>query len=366
MCATICYVSQMHFTRTRAKKSLFQFCVHFKRVHVIRKTMLRLSRLLSEITVISRCPIPWMLVISACIVGTHCLPLDHLKLQDDLWKNPCTVDNFKSSNESKTTLSPTERANHLIRINESITRTLLELTQITDNQENTDWNSAQNQDIYKFLKPFKKNQTTWERHVQIYLASVEVIYKMQVKIEKSTNSDHKQSDKLKDLRGQTKALLCGIHEFRNKTKNRKENHTGISAKQMSEKINFNMTEDLITMDLHKHFLKCRFQCFLEDMQHHVNSLIEKLKKGRPTRKVRTTKKPRKKPKKGQHNRRNELKNKCCIVNNMPTSLTTPRPPVGEVRKANSNKKKFSASQQPKLIKQNQKKVQRKGNKKIVQ
>lgn len=218
--------------------------------------------------------------------------------------------------------------------------------------------------VYQFQSSLQ-NQTTWERHVQIYLASVEVIYKMQVKIEKSTNSDHSQSDKLKELRGQTKALLCGIHEFRNKTKNRKENHTGISAKQMSEKINFNMTEDLITMDLHKHFLKCRFQCFLEDMQHHVNSLIEKLTKGRPTRKVRTTKKPRRKPKKG-HNRRNELKNKCCIVNNTPTSSTTPSLPVGEVRKSNNNKKKFSASQQPKLIKQNQKKVQRKGNKKSVQ
>nr|XP_019534185.1 uncharacterized protein LOC109405556 [Aedes albopictus] len=365
MYAVIYCFTQMHFARTRAKKSLLQLCVHFKRAHVRNQTMQRLSRILSEITVILRCPISWILVISACLVGTHCLPLDHLKLQDDLWKNPCTVENFKSSNESKTTLSPAERADHLIRINESITRTLLELTQITDNQENTDWNSAQNQDIYKFLKPFKKNQTTWERHVQIYLASVEVIYKMQVKIERSTNSDHNQSDKLKELRGQTKALLCGIHDFRNKTKNRKENHTGISAKQMSEKINFNMTEDLITMDLHKHFLKCRFQCFLEDMQRHVNSLIEKLKKGRPTRKVRTTKKPRKKPKKG-HNKRNELKNKCCIVNNTPTSSTTPRSTLSEVRKANNNKKKLSASQQSKLIKQNQKKVQRKGNKKLVQ
>lgn len=116
MCATICYISHMHCARTRAKKSLLQLCVHFKRVHVIRKTMLRLTRILSKITVVSRCPISWMLVISACIMGTHCLPLDHLKLQDDLWKNPCTVNNFKSSNETKTTLSPTERRDHLIRV----------------------------------------------------------------------------------------------------------------------------------------------------------------------------------------------------------------------------------------------------------
>ncbi|XP_062539112.1 uncharacterized protein LOC134207397 isoform X2 [Armigeres subalbatus] len=303
-----------------------------------------------------------MLVISACIVGSHCLPVDHFELQDDLWRNPCSVDNFKSSNETKTTLSPIEKADYLSRINDSIARTLSELKLITDNQENTDWNSAQNQDTYKFLKPFRKNETTWERRVQIYLASVEVIYKMQVDIEKS-NSDHTESDKLKLLRGQTKGLLCGIHEYRNKTKNRNENHTGMTAKQMSKKINFNKTEDTSTMDLHNHFLKCRFKCFLEDMQLHVISSIEALRKGKST--ASTIKKPGMKPKKGL-NRRNVLKNKCCIVNNMPTSPATPRPPVGEARKNNKTKKKFRGSKQPKLIKPKQKKVRRKGNKKLVQ
>lgn len=184
---------------------------------------------------------------------------------------------------------------------------------------------------------------------------------MQVEIEKPANSNNEQSRQLKELLRKTRNLLCDIQEYRNNSKNHMDKRSGISAKQMNDKIDFDMKRDF--MDLNKHFLKCRFQCFLKDMEEHVDSLIVKLKKDGPTRKVRTTKNPRKKPKKGQ-NRRN--KNKCCIVNNMPTTPTTPRPPVNGVHKVNNNKKKLNASQQSKLIKSNPKKVQRKGNKKLVQ
>lgn len=111
----------MNFARTRAKKLIVHVCVNVTRVHVIQKAMLRLSRILSEITVISRCPISWMLVICACVLGVQCLPLNHLQqpLFDNasLWQNPCNVRSYHESNTNKTkAISPKEREVFLNRV----------------------------------------------------------------------------------------------------------------------------------------------------------------------------------------------------------------------------------------------------------
>lgn len=111
----------MNFARTRAKKWIVHVCVNVTRVHVIQKAMLRLSRILSEITVISRSPISWMLVICACILGVQCLPLNQLQkpLFDNasLWQNPCNVRSYHESNTNKTkAISPKEREVFLNRV----------------------------------------------------------------------------------------------------------------------------------------------------------------------------------------------------------------------------------------------------------
>ncbi|XP_058825239.1 uncharacterized protein LOC131685478 [Topomyia yanbarensis] len=281
--------------------------------------MVRLSRILPEITVISRVPGTWMLVISVCMLGAHCMPLNPFGQpqfeNDNLWINPCNVHSY---NESKTNenkhITPAQRLDNLDRIKSSIIRTMQEIDRIASHSgKDTDWNTSQNKKKYMFLQQYKKNQTTWEHRVQIYLASIQVIYQKQVELERSKNLFQQQSPKLQELRKNAKGLLCEIQEYRNHSKNGNERHknTGISAKEMNSIINFDMTEEA-NMELHKWFLKCRFRCFLEDMEKHVNNLLVKFSRTKQTRKVRTTKKPKTKLRNG-HNKKSEKlpKNKCC-------------------------------------------------------
>lgn len=117
--ATVNCRLQMNFARTRAKKLIVHFCVNVNPVHVIQKAMLRLSRILSKITVISRCPISWMLVICACIIEVQCFPTTEKPLFDNasLWQNPCNVRSYHESNTNKTkAISPKEREVFLNRV----------------------------------------------------------------------------------------------------------------------------------------------------------------------------------------------------------------------------------------------------------
>lgn len=253
-----------------------------------------------------------------------------------------------------------QRAENLERIKNAIIRTRQEIEHITiESGENTDWNSKAEK--YTFLEPYKKNQTTWEPRLQVYLASIQVIYLKQVELEKAKNADRTARKKLEELRKQAKQLLCDIQEYRNNSKTREERNksTGYTKEQMNSLIKFDVTEEA-DMDLHKWFLKCRLSCFLNAMETHINILYERTRT-KTTRKVRTTKMPKKKPRKGRKNGK-LLRNKCCIVNNKPSSPATPRPPMD---RTHNNKKKHNERKQSKNIDQNQKKVQRKGNKKAA-
>ncbi|XP_058468159.1 uncharacterized protein MCAP_0864-like [Malaya genurostris] len=363
----------MHFMRTRALTVFFKFSANVKQIGVTDKGMMRLRRILSKIIVIARVPGTWMLVISVCMIGAQCMPLNHLGQpqfeNDTLWLNPCNVHSYNESTTNKSKhITLAQRLDNLDRIKSSIIRTMQEIDQITSHSgKDTDWNTSQNRKKYMFLQPYKKNQSTWEPRVQVYLASIQIIHLKQVELERSKNLYKQQSLKLQELRQNAKGLLCEIQEYRNhsKTGNEKHKDTRISAKEMNSIINFDMTEEA-NMELHKWFLKCRFRCFLEDMEHHVNNLLVKFSKAKQTRKIRTTKTSKKKLK-SRHRERNENlpKSKCCIVNNKVKNTATPRPPMVGTHKVNNNKKKLITGQQSKLIKPNQKKIQRKNNKKSV-
>lgn len=195
----------------------------------------------------------------------------------------------------------------------------------------------------------------------MYLASIQVIYLKQVDLDNLKNEDGTAGEKLEELRKQAKQLLCDIQEYRNisKSHEQKKESTGYTKEQMNSLIKFDVTEDS-DMDLHKWFLKCRFRCFLNAMETHVDILYNRTI-SKTTRKVRTTKMPKKKPRKGKKNGK-LLRNKCCIVNNKPSSSATPKPPMD---RTHNNKKKHNERKQSKNIDQNQKKVQRKGNKKAA-
>ncbi|XP_055584918.1 uncharacterized protein LOC129737781 [Uranotaenia lowii] len=307
-------------------------------------------------------------------VTTSALPTplstDQPKLKDaSIWTNPCSVPSY-FGNQTEL-MTPEKRILHLRSINDSIAATKVETDRFYSS--NTDWASTQNKQKYKFMPPYKKNQTTWEYSVQVYVASIEVIYQKQSQLERASNSDKPdESLKLKELRKSARGLLCNIQEYRNNTKNGRKRQTdqaAISADSMNSIIKFDMT-DPQNMELHKWFLKCHFRCFLENMEQHVDFLMDKYSATSAQRSLRTTKRPRKNIKKGRkgNGKKNgrPLKNKCCIVNNKPTSpAATPREPtnVSKPHKVNNNKKKLNASQPSKLIKPSQKKVQRKGNKK---
>ncbi|XP_055616713.1 uncharacterized protein LOC129762467 isoform X1 [Toxorhynchites rutilus septentrionalis] len=360
--------AQMIFARTRANAFLVRFCANVVQIRVTNKAMVRIRRFLSEVTIISLLSGTWMCMLSACFLCVHCAPLNHLGQplfeNATLWLNPCNVHSYSYNTNKTKTITPAQRLDNLDRIKSSITRTIQEIDQITSLSGNTDWNTAQNRKKYMFLQPYKKNQTTWEPRLQTYLASIQVIYQKQVELEKAKNIHKHQSPKLQELRQNAKGLLCEIQEYRNNSKIAGEFKSyGISVVEMNSIIKFDMTEEA-NMELHKWFLKCRFRCFLEDMEQHINNLVTKFSRAKQKPKHPTTKKPKRKLKKGHKNvRKNErpLNNKCCIVNNKPTRPATPRPPPMDGT-YKVNKKKLNASQQSKLIKPNQKKVQRKGNK----
>ncbi|XP_055616714.1 uncharacterized protein LOC129762467 isoform X2 [Toxorhynchites rutilus septentrionalis] len=319
--------AQMIFARTRANAFLVRFCANVVQIRVTNKAMVRIRRFLSEVTIISLLSGTWMCMLSACFLCVHCAPLNHLGQplfeNATLWLNPCNVHSYSYNTNKTKTITPAQRLDNLDR-----------------------------------------NQTTWEPRLQTYLASIQVIYQKQVELEKAKNIHKHQSPKLQELRQNAKGLLCEIQEYRNNSKIAGEFKSyGISVVEMNSIIKFDMTEEA-NMELHKWFLKCRFRCFLEDMEQHINNLVTKFSRAKQKPKHPTTKKPKRKLKKGHKNvRKNErpLNNKCCIVNNKPTRPATPRPPPMDGT-YKVNKKKLNASQQSKLIKPNQKKVQRKGNK----
>lgn len=320
--------------------------------------MNQLSRISQNITVIT-------IVISAILGAAgkphnQNVPPPALFDSDSLWMNPCSMASYNNS-FTTTRFTNRQRAENLERIKNAIIRTRQEIEHITiESGENTDWNSKAEK--YTFLEPYKKNQTTWEPRLQVYLASIQVIYLKQVKLDNDKNEDQTAGKKLEELRKQAKQLLCDIQEYRNNSKTSEERNksTGYTKEQMNSLIKFDVTEES-DMDLHKWFLKCRFRCFLNAMEMHVDIMYNRTNRTKATRKVRTTKMPKKKPRKGKKNGK-LLRNKCCIVNNKPSSPATPRPPMD---RTHNNKKKHNERKQSKNIDQNQKKVQRKGNKKAT-
>ncbi|XP_038105451.1 uncharacterized protein LOC119765518 isoform X1 [Culex quinquefasciatus] len=319
--------------------------------------MKQLSKISHNITVIT---------VVICAILHQCNTAPHFQHaqppplfeSDSLWMNPCSMASY--NNSFTRNFTKYQRAENLERIKNAIFRTRQEIEHITiESGENTDWNSKAEK--YTFLEPYKKNQTTWEPRLQVYLASIQVIYLKQVDLDNLKNEDGKAGKKLEELRKQAKQLLCDIQEYRNisKSHEQKKENTGYTKEQMNSLIKFDVTEDS-DMDLHKWFLKCRFRCFLNAMETHVDILYNRTI-SKTTRKVRTTKMPKKKPRKGKKNGK-LLRNKCCIVNNKPSSPATPKPPMD---RTHNNKKKHNERKQSKNIDQNQKKVQRKGNKKAA-
>lgn len=126
---------------------------------------------------------------------------------------------------------------------------------------------------------------------------------------------------------------------------------------MNNRVKFDDEKDI---DIHKLVLKCRFRCFLKEMGAHVSNLLHKFSKTKTTRKVRTTKKPRKKPR--NSNKQHVERDECCPVNNKSTGPGTSTISKNGSRKSNNNKKKHGANQQSKSKNGHKKEKMRRSNK----
>ncbi|XP_052901022.1 uncharacterized protein LOC128307301 [Anopheles moucheti] len=132
------------------------------------------------------------------------------------------------------------------------------------------WNDPHRKCQFKFLKPFLKNESSWERRLSVYWAHLKLV-RLFHQNHTETNINREQSDALESVNESTRQLLCMVQEYRGVTK--RQNKL-IDAEHMEALINFNIT-DAIEIKLHILYIMCRLNCFLKDMRKHVRQLSGK-------------------------------------------------------------------------------------------
>lgn len=169
----------------------------------------------------------------------------------------------------------------------------------------------------------------WHEHLQIYLASFSVLYKLQEQDDTSYNNNT-ISQELKELRGRARELLCDIEHFVNATSNRngEQRPYWFEKEEMGKIVTLRKEKWL-----NNKFVKARFQHYIDRLYKRIKhfNLQKNLEhKSLKSRRLTTTVKPRK----SRKNRMNRRKTTTLDYTGEPT--TTEKTFIITTRKARKN------------------------------
>ncbi|XP_053663407.1 uncharacterized protein LOC128712536 [Anopheles marshallii] len=192
-----------------------------------------------------------------------------LRIESSTWMEPCgyitqgSIEHVQNKSFTKST--------KLLNMERQIKLTLLDLKNWRNLTDRTRWNDPLRMQQFKFLKPFVKNESSWERRLSVYWAHLKLVLLFH-KNHSETNINPVQADVLESVNESTRQLLCMVQEYRSVTKRRNKL---IDAEHMQTLINFNIT-DAIEIKIHIWYIMCRLNCFLQDMRKHVRQLRGKV------------------------------------------------------------------------------------------
>uniref|UniRef100_A0A182SWU4 Uncharacterized protein n=1 Tax=Anopheles maculatus TaxID=74869 RepID=A0A182SWU4_9DIPT len=147
------------------------------------------------------------------------------------------------------------------------------------NKSVTTWNDNDRKRQFKFLQPFVKNESSWERRLSVYWAYLKLVRLFHEKYPETTNIDRYQANALESVNEANRQLLCMVQEYRAVTKLQKKL---IDAEHMERMIKFNI-QDAGEIEIHIWNVMCRLECFLRNMRKHLRQLSGK--RNRPHKKI---------------------------------------------------------------------------------
>ncbi|XP_061509558.1 uncharacterized protein LOC11175941 [Anopheles gambiae] len=241
----------------------------------------------------------------------------------ETWQRPCGS-NLQSTNAEVD--SSFNRTASYINIQIQVNMTLLDLEnwryRSGTNSSATTWNDSLRKRQFKFLQPFVKNESTWERRLSVYWAYLKLLRTFHDNYSESTNINREEAVALESVNGANLQLLCFVQEHRTMasqpaiggkaaTANQSATSKGkapagqpatsksrttaiqpllparnktIDAAHMERMIKFNI-QDASEIKIHIWYIMCRLDCFLTNMRQHLGQLIQnggkRVHKGKP-------------------------------------------------------------------------------------
>ncbi|XP_050075624.1 uncharacterized protein LOC126563054 [Anopheles maculipalpis] len=199
-----------------------------------------------------------------------------------IWKEPCG-----QNGQGKVSVSFGASFNKSIKyrnMESQIHLTLLDLNNwrhLPDsNNTGTNWNTNALKRQFKFLQPFLKNESSWERRLSVYWAYLKMVRLFHEQNSATTNINQKEADALERVNEASRQLLCMVQEYRVVTKLQNKL---IDAEQMERKIKFNI-QDASEININLWYYMCRLECFLTHMRKHLHQL--RVKGKRPRKQIR--------------------------------------------------------------------------------